>query len=146
LAARDSRWVSTEEDARAFAELFREAYLRFHRRDGKRSELSGASRAVLLHLSQAGPITVGELALHLDRAQSVVSEILNQLEGKGVLEREADPQDRRRTLVWLSPEGSDVLRGPTATCSASTPSPAGSRRCQSMSAPRSSPGSPGWSG
>jgi DNA-binding MarR family transcriptional regulator len=102
--------VSTEEDARAFAELFREAYLRFHRRDGKRSELSGASRAVLLHLSQAGPMTVGELALHLDRAQSVVSEILNQLEGKGVLEREADPQDRRRTLVWLSPEGFDVLR------------------------------------
>ena len=110
MAARDSRWVSTEEDARAFAELFREAYLRFHRRDGKRSELSGASRAVLLHLSQAGPMTVGELALHLDRAQSVVSEILNQLEGKGVLEREADPQDRRRTLVWLSPEGFDVLR------------------------------------
>jgi DNA-binding MarR family transcriptional regulator len=72
--------------------------------------LSGASRAVLLHLSQAGPMTVGELALHLDRAQSVVSEILNQLEGKGVLEREADPQDRRRTLVWLSPEGFDVLR------------------------------------
>ncbi|MEU4195096.1 MarR family winged helix-turn-helix transcriptional regulator [Kribbella sp. NPDC026611] len=101
---------TAEQDARGFAELFREAYLRFHRRDGKRAELSGASRAVLLHLSQAGPMTVGELALHLERAQSVVSEIVSQLEGKGVLEREPDPQDRRRTLVWLTPEGFAVLR------------------------------------
>lgn len=103
--------VSTaEEDAQAFADLFRETYLRFHRRDGKRNELSGASRAVLQHLSQTGPLTVGDIALHLDRAQSVVSDIVTQLESKGVLERERDPQDRRRTLVWLSPEGFAVLR------------------------------------
>jgi DNA-binding MarR family transcriptional regulator len=103
--------VSTaEQDAQAFADLFRETYLRFHRRDGKRNEMSGASRAVLQHLSQTGPLTVGDIALHLDRAQSVVSDIVTQLESKGVLERERDPQDRRRTLVWLSPEGFDVLR------------------------------------
>jgi DNA-binding MarR family transcriptional regulator len=103
--------VSTaDEDARAFADLFRETYLRFHRRDGKRNELSGASRAVLQHLSQTGPLTVGDIALHLDRAQSVVSDIVTQLESKGVLERERDPEDRRRTLVWLSPDGFAVLR------------------------------------
>jgi DNA-binding MarR family transcriptional regulator len=110
-AAVDIRCVSTaEQDAQAFADLFRETYLRFHRRDGKRSEMSGASRAVLLHLSQTGPLTVGDIAVHLDRAQSVVSDIVTQLESKGVLERERDPQDRRRTLVWLSPAGFDVLR------------------------------------
>jgi hypothetical protein len=44
-------------DARAraerFADLFRAIYLTFHRRDGPRSQLPGASRAVLEHLALA---------------------------------------------------------------------------------------------
>lgn len=102
--------AAAEDCAREFAELFRETYLRFHRRDGKRSELSGASRAVLLHLAQAGPMTIGDIALHLDRAQSVVSDIVTQLEGKDALARERDPDDRRRTLVWLTDDGFALLR------------------------------------
>jgi len=95
--------------ARAFESAFQQAYLRFHRRDGKRAQLTGASRAVLLHLAHAGPLTVGEAAAHLDRAQSVVSDIVTGLEGKGLLAREPDPDDRRRTLVWLTPAGFDTL-------------------------------------
>jgi DNA-binding MarR family transcriptional regulator len=97
-------------DAERFTELFRSLYLTYHRRDGPRSELSGASRAVLNHLAVTGPVTVGEAALHLDRAQSVVSEIVDGLERKALLERERDPSDRRRTLVWLTPTGQEVLR------------------------------------
>ena len=37
-----------------------------------------------------GPLTVGDIALHLYRVQSVVSDIVTQLESKGVLERERD--------------------------------------------------------
>jgi DNA-binding MarR family transcriptional regulator len=94
-----------EETARAYAELFPAVYLRFHRRDGKRRELSGASRAVLLHLAQTGPLTVGECAGHLGRAQSVVSEIVDQLEANRLLARVRDEADRRRVLVWLTDEG-----------------------------------------
>ena len=97
-------------DAAAFGRLFEQTYLRFHRRDGKRSGLTGASRAVLTHLSLSGPLTVGEAAQHLDRAQSVVSEIVTQLEARSLLERERDPEDRRRTLVWLTPAGAAALR------------------------------------
>ncbi|HEV7720608.1 MAG TPA: MarR family winged helix-turn-helix transcriptional regulator [Iamia sp.] len=97
-------------DAERFADLFQAIYLAFHRRDGKRDGLTGASRAVLAHLALAGPLTVGEAARHLDRAQSVVSEIVDGLEAKGLLERERDPADRRRTLVWLSADGHEALR------------------------------------
>jgi len=104
-----SLMTEAEQFAREFDDAFQRVYLRFHRRDGKRSQMSGASRAVLLHLAHAGPLTVGEAAHHLDRAQSVVSDIVTQLQSKGLLEREPDPDDRRRTLVWLSPAGFDAL-------------------------------------
>ena len=102
----------TDERARAeqFAGLFRAVYLTFHRRDGPRSQLPGASRAVLEHLALAGPLTVGEAAAHMTRAQSVISEIVTHLERDGLLERENDPGDRRRTLIWLTPDGQEALR------------------------------------
>jgi DNA-binding MarR family transcriptional regulator len=102
--------VDNAEDAERFAALFRALYLTYHRRDGPRSELTGASRAVLTHLAVTGPVTVGEAAGHLDRAQSVVSEIVDGLERRGLLEREKDPADRRRTLVWLTDAGRERLR------------------------------------
>jgi DNA-binding MarR family transcriptional regulator len=103
--------VSDEQElAEQFAERFRAAYLTFHRRDGPRGQLQGASRAVLEHLAMAGPLTIGEAAAHLDRAQSVVSEIVSHLEGQGLLERQSDPADRRRTLVWLTAAGQSALR------------------------------------
>lgn len=102
----------TEEQARAerFAELFRAVYLTFHRRDRPRSQLPGASRAILEHLALAGPLTIGEAAAHMGRAQSVISEIVTHLERDGLLEREVDPGDRRRTLIWLTPGGHEALR------------------------------------
>jgi len=99
-----------QERAERFAERFRAVYLTFHRRDGPRSQLQGASRAVLEHLAVAGPLTIGEAAAHLNRAQSVISEIVSHLEAEGLLERERDPADRRRTLIWLTQAGHGALR------------------------------------
>src|SRR5262249_32333542 len=84
--------------------------LSYHRRDGPRGTLPGASRAVLEHLAMAGPLTVGEAAGHLSRAQSVVSDIVSHLERQGLLERESDPADPRRTLIWLTTAGDEALR------------------------------------
>jgi DNA-binding MarR family transcriptional regulator len=99
--------VSTADD---FCEAFPETFLAFHRRDGRRSELTNASRAVLQHLALTGPVSIGEAARHLERAQSVVSDIVSQLESHGLLEREPDPDNRRRTLVWLTATGFERLR------------------------------------
>lgn len=98
------------EPAGEFAQLFRAVYLTFHRRDTPRGQLANASLAVLEHLALAGPLTIGETAAHLRRAQSVVSEIVSHLERQGLLERERDPADRRRTLVWLTQAGQATLR------------------------------------
>jgi DNA-binding MarR family transcriptional regulator len=99
-----------EDVAESFARSFPAVYLRFHRRDEKGSQLPTASRAVLQHLALSGPVTVGELCDHLDRAQSVVSDIVAHLEDKGLVERQDDPDDRRRRLVWLSPIGRNFLK------------------------------------
>jgi len=104
-----STTAADDDFAVAFEHAFQRVYLQFHRRDGKRAAMSAASRAVLVHLAHAGPLTVGEMAAHLDRAQSVVSDIVSGLEAKGLLAREADPADRRRTLVWLTPAGLAAL-------------------------------------
>ena len=95
--------------ARRLGELFPAVYLALHRRDGRRRPLAAASSAVLQHLTLTGPVRVGELARHLGRAQSVVSEIVAHLERDGLLERRRDPADARRTLVWLSGAGIDRL-------------------------------------
>lgn len=102
--------IDSQRQARDFEAGFQQAYLRFHRRDGKRAEVSGASRGVLTHLALSGPLTVGDLSLHLDRAQSVVSELVTRLVGKGLLARERDPDNGRRTLVWLTDEGIAFLQ------------------------------------
>jgi DNA-binding MarR family transcriptional regulator len=95
--------------AERYNELFPAVYLAFNRRDLKHSELSGASRGVMLHLAQSGPLTVGECAQHLDRAQSVVSEIVEQLVRHDWLAKVRDENDRRRTLVWLTEHGRSRL-------------------------------------
>ena len=101
--------VEAHEAAEMFARQFPAMYLRFHRRDAKRTALSAASAAALEHLALAGPVTVGELCGHLDRSQSVVSDIIAHLEVDGLVERQDDPADRRRRLVWLSPAGRELL-------------------------------------
>ena len=98
------------DDAAAFCELFPAVYLRFcrHKDDGE-TRLTPQMDAVLHHLAMSGPLTVGEMARHFARAQSVVSEIVDGMEKKRLLERMRDTRDRRRTLVWLTDEAREVL-------------------------------------
>ncbi|HET6810468.1 MAG TPA: MarR family winged helix-turn-helix transcriptional regulator [Acidimicrobiales bacterium] len=101
--------MDEHEAAEVFARQFPAVYLRFHRRDAKGTALTPASRSVLQHLALAGPVTVGELCHHLERTQSVVSDIVAHLEQDGLIDRHDDPADRRRRLVWLSPSGHELL-------------------------------------
>jgi DNA-binding MarR family transcriptional regulator len=96
--------------AEQVCELFPAIYLRFcKRRKAADIHVTPQMDAVLLHLATSGPLTIGEMATHFGRAQSVVSGIVTGLEKKGLLERMRDERDRRRTLVWLTGEARAVL-------------------------------------
>jgi DNA-binding MarR family transcriptional regulator len=94
-----------------FSALFPAVYLRLHTRKDKRPQsLTPQMTGVLRHFAWTGPMTVGEAARHLRRTQSIVSETVQRLIRRGLLERMSDPRDRRRTIVWLSDAGQDQMR------------------------------------
>jgi DNA-binding MarR family transcriptional regulator len=102
--------ATAEKDGERFADLFPEVYLRLHaRKDRASTRVTPQMWGMLQHLAIAGPLTVSEAAAHFDRAQSVVSETIDALCDKGLLERMRDARDRRRTLVWLTDEGHAFL-------------------------------------
>jgi DNA-binding MarR family transcriptional regulator len=65
-------------------------------------------QAEVLRLVKEGASTPTQLAEHLEVKPSQVSHLLASLEEAGLLEREADPQDRRRVLLRLSPKGEEA--------------------------------------
>lgn len=102
-------------DASAFAQdfeaLFRETYRRAARRvEDKRARLTPETIALLEHLAMSGPLTPGEMAKHLKRAPSTLSEMLDHLLNSGFMERDRDPHDARKSLVWLSDQGRSALQ------------------------------------
>jgi DNA-binding MarR family transcriptional regulator len=100
---------SPSQAARAFADLFTTVFQVFHRRGPKRSLLTPQGWAVLQHLAMSGPLTVTEAARHMGRAQSVMSEMIDHLQSKGLLARMRDARDGRRVLVWLTDAGRSQL-------------------------------------
>lgn len=67
------------------------------------------TRVLLLELVARGIDRPGTLADVLDTVPPAVTAMLNELEGKGLLARETDPDDRRRTRLSLTPAGDDFL-------------------------------------
>ena len=59
---------------------------------------------------QEGSICVSELAEEIRKPLPAVSRELRLLEQDGLVERQADPADRRKTLVRITPKGYDACR------------------------------------
>jgi len=111
-ASTTSAAATGEPDATAatVARLYPEVYLLLHRRSGGADErLTPQSQALLQHLTYSGPLTISELAQHLGRAQSVISETIDALERWDLVVRMRDNRDRRRNLVWLTPGAEKLL-------------------------------------
>jgi DNA-binding MarR family transcriptional regulator len=96
--------------AAEFEALFRTTYLKAVRRiRDKRERLSPETVAFLDHLAAAGPMTLGEIGKHIGRAASTLSEMVDHLVAKGLLTRDRDESDGRRSLIWLTEAGQAAL-------------------------------------
>lgn len=95
------------------------------------AELDGCALAprhlsLLSYLLFDGPMTVTELATRLQVAPTTASLMVGDLSRQGVLNREEDPADRRRTIVSIAPDKRPAVdawlaRGAKAWSDALTP-------------------------
>jgi DNA-binding MarR family transcriptional regulator len=69
-----------------------------------RSAQLGQRHASALYLLTDQPKTVGELAADLELGLATVSGVVAELDRAGLVERQQDPADRRRTIVTIRDE------------------------------------------
>jgi DNA-binding MarR family transcriptional regulator len=74
-------------------------------------QLSPAARQALAVLDGAGePLSPTEIARRLIVTTASVTSLLDTLERRGLVERRADPADRRRLLVAITPPAQALVR------------------------------------
>jgi DNA-binding MarR family transcriptional regulator len=69
----------------------------------------GPRHVAALEQLREGPLTVGILAARLDLTLSTVSGVLADLDRAGFIVRQADADDRRRTIVQITPTKSALI-------------------------------------
>lgn len=69
------------------------------------SDLTATQSEVLEVLHAGGPMSQSELGEHLVCTKGNISRLLDRMEAKALLRREADPDTRRRVRVVLTEEG-----------------------------------------
>lgn len=74
-----------------------------------RLELTMAQLKGVLVLGRKEELPVGGLARELAVGLPAASAVVERLVEHGLVDRQEDPSDRRRTLVRLSPQGEDLL-------------------------------------
>ena len=77
----------------------------FHSAIAERFGLSPTDSKTLEVLERLGPLTAGQLVEHTGLASASVTALIDRLEQKGFVRRVRDPEDRRRVIVELVPEG-----------------------------------------
>ncbi len=93
--------------AKAFLELLPSS----HRKplSQKTAGMMRGEKGTLLYLSEHEIVTAGELSRALEIGSGGVANVLNALEGKGMIRRTQSPLDRRVVLVSLSDKGRAVI-------------------------------------
>ena len=92
--------------------LLRRAHQRhtwiFQKRIGDRS-LTPVQFAALVKLNVLGEVSQNQLGRNTAMDASTMQGVIKRLASRGLIERKADPNDRRRLLLSLSEEGKKVL-------------------------------------
>jgi DNA-binding MarR family transcriptional regulator len=73
-------------------------------------ELTLSETSALARLDRGGPTTPGALAKQEQISPQSMGATLAALEGRGLIERAADPDDGRRAVMSISDAGAELLR------------------------------------
>jgi DNA-binding MarR family transcriptional regulator len=73
------------------------------------ADLSPSQTAALATIERHGPLTPSELATRERVQRPTVARVLGRLEEDGLVERAVDPDDRRCSLLSVSPAGRALL-------------------------------------
>jgi DNA-binding MarR family transcriptional regulator len=65
--------------------------------------------SALATIERLGPVTIGRVAAAEQVQPPTMTTIVGRLEGDGLVAREADPEDRRASLVRVTPDGRRLL-------------------------------------
>ncbi|GEK80454.1 MarR family winged helix-turn-helix transcriptional regulator [Agrococcus baldri] len=84
--------------------------VRMHRRTELPGELSPARASTLYSLVEHGPRRLGALAALERISQPAMTQIVQQLEASGLLERQPDPADGRASLIAITDAGRALSR------------------------------------
>jgi DNA-binding MarR family transcriptional regulator len=71
-------------------------------------ELTQAEAHVIAYLDRAGPRSINDLHKNFGHRRSTLTSVLDRLEGRGYVRREAHPTSRRSVMVRLTDEGREV--------------------------------------
>ena len=99
-------WLRVESTLMATARAIRRAYeIRLAPLD-----LNLTQASLLAFLYEAGPITQSRLASRLEMGRAAAGLVIDSLEERRLVERRANPGDRRAWLIALRPEGALVTK------------------------------------
>ena len=71
--------------------------------------ISGAQYEILMLVSRAEALAIGEVAARLHRSGAFITIEANKLVASGILEKAADPADRRKVLLKMNPKSRQLL-------------------------------------
>src|SRR4051794_23434298 len=74
------------------------------------ADLSPSLTSALASIDRHGPLTPSELAAHERVQRPTATRVLARLEEAGLIDRAADPADRRSSLISATAEGRALLR------------------------------------
>jgi DNA-binding MarR family transcriptional regulator len=101
--------VETTEDTALDLLLALHRLMRSLRRTAASPGLHPTQLLVLVHLSEAGPARIGELAARVCCSQPTATMVANGLESAGLVRRIPDMSDGRAILLHLTDAGRDTL-------------------------------------
>jgi DNA-binding MarR family transcriptional regulator len=105
--------VSTDRPDARLGFLLKHVQLRFFELGAAALEplgISGREAAVLAAIADSCPVSQGEIARAMNVDRTTMVALIDDLQGKGLVRRRQDPDDRRRNAVELTDAGRDTVR------------------------------------